>query len=152
MASQLSSERLPPGRDGNRCRLRQTLGGALGILTETALTAREPAWTDLGHLHVCYSPIARSSVGLLTVGGGLSPTLLLAFGSLFLILGPLAQSWYMGRWLVFLQLDLPCFADIHGRSALSGTETEEWVAGGDKAGTGRKGRRGNCSQDTKLIN
>jgi hypothetical protein len=48
-----------------------------------------------------------------------------------------------GRYLVLLQLDMPCLVDIHGGWPFS-EETEEWIGGvqGGKKGEGLRGEEG----------
>ena len=48
------------------------------------------------------------------------------------LLGCLAQSYYEGRCLVLLQLDVPWLIDTHGRPALLWREMEKWGRGGAK--------------------
>lgn len=49
---------------------------------------------------------------------------------------------------------MACFVDIHGKTALFRIEREEWMGLGRKKvgeGKGRKGERGNCGWDIKIL-
>lgn len=51
---------------------------------------------------------------------------MLAFVTLFLILDCLAQIlMHLKRYFVLLQLDIPCFVDLHGRRSLFFNRMEE---------------------------
>lgn len=67
---------------------------------------------------------------------------------------------YEGRYLVLLQLDMPCLVDIPERLALFWSEKEEnWMegaeggVGGSKGGGERLGgrREGNCCQGCNIY-
>lgn len=59
----------------------------------------------------------------------------------FWVAFPSLNKWW-DVYVVLLQFDMPCFVDIHGRSAPPWTEMEEWIGWGIVgAGQGGEERR-----------
>ena len=84
-------------------------------------------------------------VGPLTMGVGLSLTILPVFGTLLLPLGCLIQSLYERRCLILLKSDIPCQICLISLGDLSFSEGK-WKRSGS-VDTGKRGGRGNFSRD-----
>lgn len=73
--------------------------------------AREHAWSLCIHVTVVQLGLY---VELLAKGAEATRGALTTLGNLFFMLGCLTQPEYRGRFLVLWQLDIPCFAELHG--------------------------------------
>lgn len=80
--------------------------------TETAIV--EPAWAGLGPLYICCSCWLGNFEGPLTVGLGMSLTLLPSLGSVFHLLSYLAQLSCEGLCFILLYLAVLCLPDVAG--------------------------------------
>lgn len=102
-------------------------------------------WTDnqggslyvfnISNLHVCYSSVACSFCG--TPKNGNRSCFWHFLLALLFILGHLSQTYYMGKCLVILQLDMPCFVEVHRRTILFRLKKEEeciWGVGTKRVG------------------
>lgn len=94
----------------------------IGELTEIEMTTTGQRGTTIGSVHVLWL-LACSFVGLVTVGAGMSLTLLPVLGGLFHLLGYHDQPWCKDFCLVLCVLFSCCFLE-----AWSWSETEEiWI-------------------------
>lgn len=82
-----------------------------------------------GTLHTCCGCSTWGFVRLLTVGVGVSFTLLTARGTYFFLLGCLIQLWYESLFLVLLYLVMLCLVNITGRPAFFWREKMQWIWG-----------------------